>query len=318
MHLILFILFITGALKYNEYCQHETHLMVPIWWRYAEIITKVLDARNNGQFNYHVDHIRELMTALMAVTLFSPLSWGNNEKKRSIYDPKFKQKYGWDNSIPFGPVNSDLKVKRQKVMKKLAKQNLLEMFNYLIDRFQINIRPLLCFIHPVSSKQCSNALSNKRRSERLVKKAQFLKPPKINIVNPCQVKHALLDHTYCAGSPLYFLDPISSYRKKHSVTRAHNKRRLSRLSKKPYLFKSEKMKIVRAYKANLAHIDHAYSKPLDVTDHTFKLHSKSLVKSCFVKLVFRKKLYLLSKLSSKLGLSKRKQMAPSRCIPVYA
>ena len=40
-----------------------------------------------------------------------------NEKRRYIYDPKLEQKYGWNSKIPFEPVNSDLIVNRQNVMK---------------------------------------------------------------------------------------------------------------------------------------------------------------------------------------------------------
>ena len=81
----------------------------------------------------------------MAVVMFSPEAWGNQTKKKGIFQPHMKEMYGWKKGVPFLPINSH---------KKCAYLgDLVKMKNYLLDWFQSEIIPHLDFQNQKVNKE---------------------------------------------------------------------------------------------------------------------------------------------------------------------
>ena len=106
-----------------------------MWWEAARSVQLLATQRKLGKLNYSVDSMRDIMSTVMAVVLFTPSEWGEGSKKRGIYEAHMKEKYNWDAEVPFGPVNANMR-RDGKVIRKLKKPEMMSMLNYLLKRYR--------------------------------------------------------------------------------------------------------------------------------------------------------------------------------------
>ncbi len=92
-------------------------------------------------------NMRPIMHHLLAAALYTPVEWGIHQLRCGMYDECMKEEYQWPSNIAFSPVNHPrISSVTGKVQEVVQGTQLIQMFEYLLCRFERKVLPRLVFL----------------------------------------------------------------------------------------------------------------------------------------------------------------------------